>query len=667
MLRAVVVSTTLLACGSAQVTSSPERDPVAAVFGAEEWRVPGSLEHIGFHGDDVIVTTAGGSVVAFDRTGRRRVVAEGLLPWTSGVAFLDAQSLLLAGDKPVVVDVRTGKTTPFTAVAARRVASDGTRAVVGGEEGTPLTVFDLASRKPGIALEHSRHYASPEIVGTWVVAGRSQQTVGIWDLATGKRHRIFALGNTSIYGLSPDHALLAVGTFSGKHDHWEVDVYRVDDGKTLASVPFSCNPGALAINAASDRLAIACEEEVRVVALPGGEPVTTLRGSQAYVRTLAWSPRGDLLALGGNDNVLHLWRTSDWKPLAEIEGTRGEVRELDVAGRMLVSHSFGDGSAWIWSTETARPIIELGGPARDVLATATNDEVTLVALTLRPRDKTVLERWHGATRIDHVALSADRTGLGLLVRELGPVAGGGVWYTASGQLFVLDETLKQRWATEAPAEDLTSDAHASATPDGRRVAMYGSRKLTIADAIERRVVVEAPYECGGKGPAISPDGARVAFIDERGITVLDATTGKPVASLAFPHEATQDRAIAWNGRDVVTAIADGKLVAWSPGASSADVMPAPNTTSLVFAGDHIYLGRTDGTVARHSFSTLRRSARALPAAPVAACTPSGGMFGALGGFGSNKRGRLPDTGDYDADEVESDSPFDVTPSDDAEP
>jgi hypothetical protein len=628
---------------------------VAAVFGDEAWRVPGSIEHIGFVGNDIVVTTSGGSVVAFDRAGKRRVIAEGVVRWTAGAAMLDERSLLLAGDKPAVVDVRTGESTPFTAAPANRAAADGTRAVIGGAHGsTPLTVFDLASRKPGVALEQSSHYEAPEVVGTWAVAGRSQHTVGIWELATGKRHRVFALGNASIFALSPDHALIAVGTFSGTKHHWEVDVYRVEDGKAVAVVPFDCNPSALAFSAASDRLAIACEVELRVVKVPSGELVTTLAGSQSHMRSVAWSPRGDLLAVGGNDNVLHAWTTADWKPLTSVKGSRGDVRELDISGRMLVSHAWGDSSAWLWSTETAKPIIELGGPGRSILAAATHDDATLLALTLRPGDKTALERWRGAARVDQVVLPSALGDYGVLVRELGPVTGGGLWYTARGQLYVLDDALKQVWFTKPPEDELVGDGHASATLDGRRVAMYSSPTLTIADAIERRIVVQAHYPCGGTGPAISPDGTRVAFVDERGITVLDAATAKPTASFALPRESLQDQAIAWSGRDVVVAVADGKLVAWTPGALGADVLPAPNTTSLAFSGDHIYLGRTDGTVARHSFTVLRKTARSQPAAPAADCKPSeqGGLFGFGGSSGENQRGRLPDTGDYDGDDVE---------------
>jgi hypothetical protein len=653
MCRSVVfVLLALAACHRAPATT-PTRDTTAAVFGDEAWRTPGSIDHIDFVGDRIVVTTDDGSVVAFDRTGARRVLAEDVLPWVSGTGRLGEHALLLAGERPTVVDLRAGTSRPFDAkLEVRRLATAGTRALIGGKTGTPLTVFDLERMTPGIALEQTRHFEEPVIVGDWAVAARPQKTVGIWDLATGKRHRIFGLGNTSAFALSSDHELLAVGTFPGQ-PHWAVDVYRVEDGTRTATIGFACNPDALAINATSDRLAIACDEEVRVVKLPGGEPVTTLPGTQAYVRTLAWSPKGDLLALGGNDNILHVWSTRDWTRLDHVKGSRGDVRELDVAGRTLVSHAWGDSSAWLWSTETAKPIIELGGPGRDVFATATDANVTLVALTVNGGKEAVIERWRGPARVDHVVLPASTYGLTALVRELGHVAGGGLWYTAGGRLVVLDQRLAQAWALPAPDTDELNppDGEASATADARRVALYGSQTLTVADAIEQRVVVQAPYPCGGTH-AISPDGKRVAFVDDRGVTVLDAETAKLIGSLAFPIEPTGDRAIAWSGTDVVAAVAGSKLVAWTPGAATADVMPAPNTTSLAFSADHVYLGRTDGTVARRSLTALRASATALAVKPAPACDENedrAGMFGG-GSFGTKHRGRLPDDGAYDEDD-----------------
>ena len=454
MTRPLAVALLLGACGAAHVapdgTSRDDRE--AAVFGAEAWRVPGSVDFIGFAGDNMIVATQGGAVVRFARDGTRTIIAERALADVTDVA-MQGDALLLANEQIVRVDLGNGATSHLDlgrSTSALAVANG--RAVVGeGGEG-PLRVIDLATRKVIAELEHSRGYVAPHIVGDWVLAGRYERAAAIWQLATGKRHRVFAVGNSTLFAMSPDRQLIATGTFHAS-SLYVIDVHRIDSGERTAMIGVSCSPSALAFSPASDRLALACDDEVHVVKVPGGDEVAKLAGSRSYVRSLAWSPTGDILALGGNDNVLHAWRTDSWQPLSLVTGSRGAIRELAVAGRFLASHSWGDSSAWLWVTDLVKPAIELGGKGREILAVAGDGDDILVAVNTSPdaERRASIERWRGVSRVAQTSLRSGRFGMSPLVRGLGPVRGGGVWFTAEGHVTILDAELRPRWTS--PSSD----------------------------------------------------------------------------------------------------------------------------------------------------------------------------------------------------------------------
>ncbi|MBS1118632.1 MAG: Anaphase-promoting complex subunit 4 domain [Deltaproteobacteria bacterium] len=658
--RSLVLVLVLAACGAAHVAPTDSLRDVREgdVFGAETWRVPGLVEYIGFSGDDIVVATQGGAIARFGRDGTRHIVVEGALADVAGVAMQD-DSLVMASDRIIRVDLRTGAASPVDlGHSAYALAVANGRAVVGeGREG-PLRVIDIATGKVLTELEHSRGYVSPRIVGDWVLAGRDERAAGIWELATGKRHRAFAVGNATLYAMSPDRQLIATGNFFAASEN-AIDINRIDTGARTGTIRLSCSPDALAFAPASDRLAIACKDEIRIVKAPGGEQVAKLPGSRAHVRSLEWSPTGDLLALGGNDSILHVWRTDTWEPLTRVTGSRGEIREIKVTGRYLVAHSLAGNSAWLWVTDLVKPVIELGGVGREILTVEGDGNDVLVALmsSAGGEPRAVVERWRGVSRVAQAALPAARTGLPPLVRALGPIAGGGVWFTAEGRVTVLDADLRPRWTSPLTTDPKDPTAigygNAGATKNGAVIALHAGGKLSIVSGIERRLAASERYVgCGNTPPAVSPDGKRVALLDPKGIFVFDASTAKVIASRGVPTDDEDPRALAWSGDGELVALAGRLLVAWNVTANTAIVMPsAPSAITLAIDHDRIYFGRNDGTVARRSLSAMRRGAKPFPIATPAACEDEGGTmglasFGRLGGSDA-PRGRLDDAGAYD--------------------
>ncbi len=627
--------------------------------------MPGSVDFIGFAGDDILVASQSGAVVRFARDGARRIVAEGALVDVADVAMTDG-AVFLANEKIVRVDLATGAISPVDpGQNAYALAIAGNRAIVGDTGEAPLRVVDLAKHAVVAELEHSRGYGSPRIVGDRVIAGRYQRAAGIWDLATGKRERAFAVGNATLFAMSPDATLIATGAFFAGSLQ-AIDINELETGTRIASISLPCGIDAIAFAPGSDRLAIACDDEVRIVKARGGEEIAKLPGSRSYVRTIEWSPTGDLLAFGGNDNVLHAYRTDSWQPVSRVTGSRGEIRELAVAGRFLVSHSWGDSSAWIWVTDLVKPAIELGGKDRHVLSVAGDGDGILVALTQTPGTdrRASIERWRGVSRVAQSTLPTGRHGMAPLVRNLGPVLGGGVWFTAEGRVTILDADLRPRWTSPSvtdPDRDPTDigDGYASASRTGTTIVLKTGSMLSVIDGLERRVVTSAPYDgCGSTPPAVSPDGKQFALLDTHGIVVFSTETAKQTASLGVATDDGAERALTWARDGELLALGGPARVAWNVGANTAVTMPAPNVISLAVDGDRVYLGRNDGTVVRRSWTSLRAGGRPLPITKPEACEDEGGaMMGAFGRLGGSDetRGRLDDKGAYDEpDDFDSD-------------
>ncbi|HEY5936456.1 MAG TPA: hypothetical protein VIU61_17515, partial [Kofleriaceae bacterium] len=469
-----------------------------------------------------------------------------------------------------------------------------------------------------------------------VIAGRRDDTVGIWDFATGTREAVFALGNGEVFALSPDHRYLAVGSFSDR-DAWTVDLYELG-GRELARFDFKgCNPQRVAFAPSSKLLAIGCETEIRIVGVPTGTVVHKLPGPHAYLRALAWSPRGSLLVAGGNDSIVHVWDTARWQSRTRVVGSRGEIGRLAGDARTLLTISFAADSAWSWDVPSGRALTSF----REARALSLDGPDVLVSFDGEP-DR-IERRSRTGTPIARRELAGDG-----IVRDVGPVSGRGAWQLRDGVITVFDPQLAPLWMSER--RDELVNANAVASPDGRRVALYGSGTLQLVDAVARRTLLTRPMPaCPGEELAVSPDALRLATIDETGIRILDATTAAALVSFALPTEPYDpSRTITFVDRDRVIALAGGKLVAWTIGTPTATQVRLPQVSRLASHGDHVYLARRDGTVERQPLAKLLASGTTVTMKPAAACPPpeEGFGYGGLLSGGAAVRGKLDNAEDH---------------------
>lgn len=150
--------------------------------------------------------------------------------------------------------------------------------------------------------------------------------------------------------LSPDGQLLAVG-----EPYSTVRLWRVTDGKFLRqlevrdvrwarsaieSVAFSPN-GYI--------LATAVGKSVGLWQVPSGSPIRVLRGHTGWVKWVAFSPGGSLLASGGDDHEVYLWRVRDGTLLQVLYGHTSSVWSVAFSpDDALLASGGGDGIVRLW-------------------------------------------------------------------------------------------------------------------------------------------------------------------------------------------------------------------------------------------------------------------------------------------------------------------------------
>jgi WD40 repeat protein len=144
---------------------------------------------------------------------------------------------------------------------------------------------------------------------------------------------------------SPDGKHLATATIAGQVQLWEMDHWTAT---VLSNVSEPVNSLAFAPNG---KLAAASDDSKIRLWDPSGKLLKTLEGHDAAVRSVTFSPDGQLLASGSDDHTIRLWQT-DGTPLKTLVGHTAQVRSLSFSpdSKQLVSGSW-DETIRLWQRD----------------------------------------------------------------------------------------------------------------------------------------------------------------------------------------------------------------------------------------------------------------------------------------------------------------------------
>lgn len=330
------------------------------------------------------------------------------------------------------------------------------------------------------------------------------------------------------------------------------DVKYLSDGKTVV---------------VSTRIGVSLIE----VNAPHSYPPMLNAPREFYASALAVNPDGSLIAAGGTDFGIYLWR-GDESFLTELRAHEGELTALAFSpdSAYLVSAA-ADSTLVIWDTttfaEVAR-ITNLTAPANQVLFSP--DGATLIASqrdgVIQFYDATTFENTGGFTiegSPRRLALSPDGTLL----------AGAN---SRSSNFWIWDIEAADYLVQHSPAQPVDM-SDVAFSPDGATLyALPISRELltvavpdTTMAAIPLAIVNEQRLAID-----ISPDGTQAVLITTNGLSVIDLATGAETARVNSPN-IIYDVAFNPSGMSIAAAKSDGSIDFWSPDGSLNATLETP--------------------------------------------------------------------------------------------
>jgi WD40 repeat protein/class 3 adenylate cyclase len=375
-------------------------------------------------------------------------------------------------------DAKTGE--PLTTLSGHTgdifgiaYSPDGTRIATGGDDGM-AHVWDAATGESLLTL--AGHTIGVDQVaftpdGDRLLTGGADGTARLWDISpTGGRDWLTVPGPSLRQGgvsFSPDGKSFAVpGQVRG------VTIRDVDTGAKIITLKGHDAPiRRMAFSPDGTRLAGSGWDGPgyrRVTTVPiwdvtTGELVMTLTGRAGVIVAVAFSPDGQRLATGGDDGTVRVWDASSGEELRAVDvGDPVFALAFSPYDRWLVSGDDGDKSLTVWDADTLERRGELRGHT---------DVIQDVAFG--PDGKVVTASWDGTAKIWDLASGRE---LATLQGHEGPILGvavspdGALVATAS-----LDGTAKL-WDLATGREVLTLFGHdivvntVAFSPDGRFLA-----------------------------------------------------------------------------------------------------------------------------------------------------------------------------------------------------
>jgi WD40 repeat protein len=283
-----------------------------------------------------------------------------------------------------------------------------------------------------------------------------------------------------------------------------------------------------------------------VAALPPGEPVLALRGHEAGVFHVTYSPDGKTLATSSKDNTARLWDAATGKLLFTLRGHTKDVYSSAFSpdGKYLATVS-GDHHMKLWDTATGKEVREFLGHGDDVYCVRFSPDGTRLASGGADRNVFV---WDVATgnrlhalpshsgRVLCVAFSPDG---GRLVSACASNASNAS--EAAGEVRICDAATGREIYT-LPSRNI-GIVTVAFSPDGKRLAgsslKHGVKVWELATAQESLVLTGHTLEVYHVN--FSPDGRRLASCsgkwssDQGGeLKIWDVATGTELLSFK-PH------------------------------------------------------------------------------------------------------------------------------------
>lgn len=272
--------------------------------------------------------------------------------------------------------------------------------------------------------------------------------------------------------------------------------------------------GAVAYSPDNSTLATACYDTIVQLWDPKtGKVQRTLEGHTEWVRSIAFSNNGEVVATGAEDGI-RLWNVSEGKEIRTLEGSlTGCIKVVKISpdGKMLASGSE-DGCIRFWNMDT--------GEFLHCLAEHTDHDCTIEDLAFSPNGRILastchdraVSLWDITTREEISRLRGHED----IVNSVAFLPDGKAIVTAS------DDATVRIWDVSAKIEPHKTEAHSETvsavafSPDGRLLASaanmddFGVRLWDTASGAQMLKI--ACFELYANAITFSPDGNTVTLL-----------------------------------------------------------------------------------------------------------------------------------------------------------
>ncbi len=272
---------------------------------------------------------------------------------------------------------------------------------------------------------------------------------------------------------------------------------------------------AVAISPNSQTLSVGSFGAIRIWDLTTGKEMQTIAAHSSWVKSLAISPNGRIMASGSNDKTIRLWDLRDGNRIRTIEGHTGSVNAIEFSpdGQILASGS-DDETIRLWGAETGSRLL-----------TITGHKGAIHALAFSPTGQTL-------------------------------ISGG-------------SDRVIRFWNLETGTRQRTLSGHEGVinalifTPDGKTVISAsddGTIRLWDTSTGDQKASWK-DHDSPVKSLAISADG-NTLLSGGNNVMVWDLKTGKKLATLWGHNKPINALAVSPNGRIVVSGSEDKTIKIW---------------------------------------------------------------------------------------------------------
>jgi WD40 repeat protein len=337
--------------------------------------------------------------------------------------------------------------------------------------------------------------------GTRLASASRDQTVKIWDTATGKEIR----------------------TLSG-HTRSVLCVVFNPSGRLLASA--------------------SADMTVRVWEAASGRLLHTLKGHRAEIFTLAFSPDGKWLVSGSNDKTVKVWEAATGKVIQAFTNQRQPIYKVAFSpdGKRVLAADI-DHAVKGWDVVSGKGMLFFKDPKMGLAVSFSADGRWLISATaeeVRVWDTSTGKQVRAVKKVataDYVipAFSPDQRWV-----ALGDGKGAITVFNAA--------TGKEVQTLKGHTDEIECLAF---SPDGRLLASGAAdHTVKIWDARLGQQPRTFQGRPGGTNViALSPDGRRLIWInDDHSVTVLDGATGRPLRSFVVRADRINSSALSPDGK-----------------------------------------------------------------------------------------------------------------------